>query len=111
MFHSLISCTALFFQAFNQYVDGRSGEIRSREVNGRLVLEGALRIHWGVKGVIHLKENDDQRTVVTIRKRNSCRYSVGKSGVVSPNDSINGDSVIVYLLFSSYLHYISLVGF
>lgn len=25
--------------------------------------------------VIHLKENDDQRTVVTVRKRNSCRLS------------------------------------
>lgn len=29
-----------------------------------------------MQGVIHLKENDDQRTVVTIRKRNSCRMSV-----------------------------------
>lgn len=38
-------------------------------------MEGSLRIHWGVLGVIHLKENDDQRTVVTIRKRNSCRIS------------------------------------
>ncbi|XP_054258898.1 ras association domain-containing protein 2 [Macrosteles quadrilineatus] len=61
---------------FNQFYDGKSSEIRSREVNGRLVLEGALRIHWGVIGVIHLKEDDDQRTVVTIRKRNSCRSSV-----------------------------------
>lgn len=25
--------------------------------------------------MIHLKEDDDQRTVVTIRKRNSCRYN------------------------------------
>jgi hypothetical protein len=46
------------------------------QVNGRLVLEGALRIHWGVLGMIHLKEDDDQRTVVTIRKRNSCRSGV-----------------------------------
>ncbi|GLH16113.1 Putative regulatory protein mlp [Gryllus bimaculatus] len=46
------------------------------QVNGRLVLEGALRIHWGVIGMIHLKEDDDQRTVVTIRKRNSCRSEV-----------------------------------
>lgn len=38
-----------------------------------MILEGSLRIHWGVQGVIHLKENDDQRTVVTVRKRNSCR--------------------------------------
>lgn len=36
-------------------------------------MEGSLRIHWGVQGVIHLKENDDQRTVVTVRKRNSYR--------------------------------------
>lgn len=60
---------------YNQFYEGKSGEIRSREVNGRLILEGSLRIHWGVSGVIHLKENDDQRTVVTIRKRNSCRIS------------------------------------
>ncbi|XP_011351471.1 uncharacterized protein LOC105287557 isoform X1 [Ooceraea biroi] len=61
---------------FNQYYEGKSGGIRSREVNGRLILEGALRIYWGVRGVIHLKEDDDQRTVVTARNRNSCRHSV-----------------------------------
>jgi len=47
-----------------------------KQVNGRLILEGALRIYWGVRGVIHLKEDDDQRTVVTARNRNSCRHSV-----------------------------------
>ncbi|KAL1509016.1 hypothetical protein ABEB36_003823 [Hypothenemus hampei] len=62
-------------KVYNQFYEGKSGEIRCREVNGRFVLEGSLRIHWGVQGVIHLKENDDQRTVVTIRKRNSCRAS------------------------------------
>lgn len=58
---------------YNQFFEGKSGEIRCREVNGRFILEGSLRIHWGVHGVIHLKENDDQRTVVTVRKRNSYR--------------------------------------
>lgn len=48
--------------------------MRSREVNNRLILEGALRVYWGVQGVIHLKEDDDQRTFV-VRKRNSCRVS------------------------------------
>ncbi|XP_014208832.1 ras association domain-containing protein 4 [Copidosoma floridanum] len=62
-------------KVFNQYYEGKSGGIRSREVNGRLILEGALRIHWGVRGIIHLKEDDDQRTVVTARHRNSCRRS------------------------------------
>lgn len=60
---------------FNETSDSKGQEIRCREVNGRLVLEGALRVYWGIQGVIHLKEDDDQRTVVTIRKRNSCRYS------------------------------------
>lgn len=60
---------------YNQYFDNKSHEIRSREVNGRLILEGALRVYWGVQNMIHLKEDDDQRTVVTVRKRNSCRYS------------------------------------
>lgn len=63
------------FQVYNQFFEGKSGEVRSREVNGRLILEGSLRIYWGVQGVIHLKENDDQRTVVTVRKRNSYRLS------------------------------------
>uniref|UniRef100_A0AAR5PIN1 LIM zinc-binding domain-containing protein n=1 Tax=Dendroctonus ponderosae TaxID=77166 RepID=A0AAR5PIN1_DENPD len=62
-------------KVYNQFYEGKSGEIRSREVNGRFILEGSLRIHWGVQGVIHLKENDDQRTVVTVRNRNSCRVS------------------------------------
>ncbi|XP_076174558.1 ras association family member [Ptiloglossa arizonensis] len=66
-------------KVFNQYYEGKSGGFRSREVNGRLILEGALRIYWGVRGVIHLKEDDDQRTVVTARNRNSCRRSVSDS--------------------------------
>lgn len=61
-------------KTYNQFFDSKSLEVRSREVNGRVVLEGALRIYWGIQGVIHLKEEDDQRTVVTIRKRNSVRY-------------------------------------
>lgn len=60
---------------FNEQFENKSQEIKSREVNGRLVLEGALRVYWGVHGVIHLKEDDDQRTVITVRKRNSVRYS------------------------------------
>lgn len=67
---------------YNKYYEGRSGEIRSREVNyvlilchaielrfnilllqvnGRPILEGSLRIHWAVTDMIHLKEDDDQR--------------------------------------------------
>ncbi|XP_014262185.1 ras association domain-containing protein 4 [Cimex lectularius] len=88
-------------KVFNQYYDGKSGEIRCREVNGRLVLEGALRIYWGVSGVIHLKEDVDQRTVVTVRKRNSYRYSgvngfgpkaeSYENGSTTPNEQNNAE--------------------
>lgn len=73
---------------YNSNFDNRKHEIRSREVNGRFVLEGALRIYWGVQGMIHLKEDDDQRTVVTIRKRNSVRYS--NSTDLSSERSVSG---------------------
>ncbi|XP_018332384.1 ras association domain-containing protein 2 [Agrilus planipennis] len=81
---------------YNNFFDGKSGEIRSREVNNRLILEGSLRIHWGVHGVIHLKEDDDQRTVVTIRKRNSCRANSGSefdSGDETTCNDISLDSL------------------
>lgn len=66
--------SSLIFQIYNQFFNNKSMEIRSREVNNRLIFEGALRVYWGVQGVIHLKEDDDQRMWV-IRKRNSCRAS------------------------------------
>lgn len=58
---------------FNDYYDKKSQKIKSREANGRLVFEGPLRVYWGVAGIIHLKEDCDQRTVVLVRKRNSWR--------------------------------------
>jgi len=76
---------ALKLQVYNQFFDNKSLEIRSREVNNRLVLEGPLRVFWGVQGVIHLKEDDDQRTFI-VRKRNSCRTS--KAADVSLNQLI-----------------------
>ncbi|XP_032785262.1 ras association domain-containing protein 4 isoform X1 [Daphnia magna] len=50
-------------KSYNHYHDvhGGSGGVKSREVNGRLVLEGVLRLYWGVQSAIQLKEDDDQR--------------------------------------------------
>uniref|UniRef100_A0A034VHH7 Ras association domain-containing protein 2 n=1 Tax=Bactrocera dorsalis TaxID=27457 RepID=A0A034VHH7_BACDO len=73
-------------KVYNQFYDNKSMEIRSREVNNRLIMEGALRVSWGVHGVIHLKEDDDQRTLV-VRKRNSKRVS--KAADDSPSDKEN----------------------
>lgn len=81
---------------YNKFYDSKSMEVKAREVNGRLVLEGALRIYWGIQGVIHLKEDDDQRVVVTIRKRHSVRY---------PN------SVDIVSLFNTFGHMLELNTF
>lgn len=78
-------------KTYNQFFSNNSLEVKSREVNGRIVLEGALRIYWGIQGMIHLKEDDDQRTVVTIRKRNSVRYP--NSVDMIRNSQINADQV------------------
>lgn len=93
-------------KVYNQFFNNRSHEIRSREVNDRLVLEGALRVYWGVQGIIHLKEDDDQRTVITVRKRNSCRY-VSSSEVDSENVRLSlaqiGD--ILLIIFFCRVHF------
>jgi Ras association domain-containing protein 2/4 len=76
-----------FSRSYNMFYNNKSLEVKSREVNGRLILEGALRIYWGIQGVIHLKEDDDQRTVVTIRKRHSVRYPHSVDIVSTPRDN------------------------
>ncbi|KAL7731245.1 hypothetical protein ACLKA6_014429 [Drosophila palustris] len=79
-------------KVYNQFYDNKSLEIRSREVNNRLVLEGPLRVFWGVQGVIHLKEDDDQRTFI-VRKRNSCRTSKAADESCSDKENEASDSV------------------
>ncbi|EDV95049.1 serine-rich adhesin for platelets [Drosophila grimshawi] len=77
---------------YNQFYDNKSLEIRSREVNNRLILEGQLRVFWGVQGVIHLKEDDDQRTFI-VRKRNSCRTSKAADESCSDKENEASESV------------------
>ncbi|GIY12629.1 ras association domain-containing protein 2, partial [Caerostris extrusa] len=55
---------------YNNFFEGKAGIIQSRERNGRLILEGSLRIFWGVSNVIHLKEDHDDR--IPVRRRKSC---------------------------------------
>ncbi|CAM1298658.1 RASSF2 (predicted) [Pycnogonum litorale] len=76
------------FKIYNQYYEGKSGELKCRERNGRLILEGVLRIYWGVHNPIHLKEEHDAR--IPICKRNSCRASLAV--VSSPTSSDDDNS-------------------
>ncbi|XP_025405433.1 ras association domain-containing protein 4 [Sipha flava] len=74
---------------YNKYYEGRSGEIRSREVNGRPILEGSLRIHWAVTDMIHLKEDDDQRIKNRILRETDVPLMKLQSKYVT-NNSKNG---------------------
>ncbi|KAL1478484.1 hypothetical protein MTO96_016251 [Rhipicephalus appendiculatus] len=61
-------------KVYNQYYEGKSGIVQSRLRNGRLILEGSIRIYWGVNRVIRLKEDHDDRIPVR-RRRTSLRLS------------------------------------
>ncbi|XP_015917110.1 ras association domain-containing protein 2 [Parasteatoda tepidariorum] len=75
---------------YNSYFEGKSGTIQSRERNGRLILEGSLRIFWGVNNVIHLKEDHDDR--IPVRRRNSCQFmSEQAPRITSNNKSLTDD--------------------
>uniref|UniRef100_T1IQK5 LIM zinc-binding domain-containing protein n=1 Tax=Strigamia maritima TaxID=126957 RepID=T1IQK5_STRMM len=75
---------------YNQFYEGKSQELKARERNGKLILEGVLRIYWGVNNLIHLKEDDDQRTHIQVRKRNSYRQAINNGYIESPDsDSAN----------------------
>ena len=69
-------------KSYNHYHDvhGGSGGIKSREVNGRLVLEGVLRLYWGVQSAIQLKEDDDQRLPSNIAEDKIQRKVSSSSG-------------------------------
>lgn len=69
-------------KAYNQFYEGKPGEIRSREVNGRMILEGVLKIYWGVHNVIHLKEEDDQRTIA-LRRRSTASIPSSSASAAS----------------------------
>ena len=43
----------------------------SREVNGRLVLEGVLTIYWGTETTVRLAETVDNRVIARQRKTQS----------------------------------------
>ena len=47
----------------------------SREVNGRLILEGIIKVYWGTEASVRLKEFDDTRLSNNTRQKKT--MSVG----------------------------------
>lgn len=68
---------------YNQYYEGKSNVIHYRERNGKLILEGSLRIYWDVSNVIQLKEDNDERVFVKKRRSKRDRKSIIKTEVLS----------------------------
>ena len=44
----------LKIRQYNAFLHGRLGELTSRDLNGRIVFEGVMRIYWGLKKPIKL---------------------------------------------------------
>ena len=51
------------YNVYHGEKDGARLGITHREVNGRLVMEGVLRVYWGVDHSIRLREYDDKRVI------------------------------------------------
>ena len=52
-------------------------QISWREVNGRLVLEGIIKVYWGTEASVRLKEWDDARVISRGSARSRKVMSVG----------------------------------
>ena len=80
LFHLVVRRSQLetTLKTFNNYqeVHGGSGGVKSREVNGRLILEGVLKLYWGIHSSIQLKEDDDQRLPCSTSTLKSQRKTV-----------------------------------
>ncbi|XP_054168005.1 ras association domain-containing protein 2-like [Oppia nitens] len=66
---------------YNQYFDGKGNNIQYRERNGKLILEGSVRIYWDVSNVIQLKEDNDDRVFIRRQSYYNTRKSSAKSSL------------------------------
>jgi len=71
----------------------RLKKIKKIEVNGRFVLEGVLRIYWGVQRSIRVKEFEDKRVIAK-----------GRPVSVAVDDSYHSDVVLRRKVKSFDLH-------
>jgi len=71
----------------NYYNKVTKNQISSREVNGRFVLEGIIKVYWGTEASVRLKEFDDTR-VININNRNRKAISVGPDFIHSADLNI-----------------------
>ncbi|KAI1303700.1 Ras association domain-containing protein 6 [Halotydeus destructor] len=78
---------------YNRYYEDKqqSSIIDCRERNGKLILEGQLRVYWDISNKLILKEDDDNRLSVS-RRRSTIRRSRAQSDDLSDDDQDGGPS-------------------
>jgi len=88
------------------YADHAKSQLAAREVNGRLILEGIIKVYWGTEASVRLKEFDDTRLSNSARQQKT--MSVGPDfmapvdllGIASESedneDETDGESSIPY---------------
>ena len=64
-------------------------QISSREVNGRLVLEGIIKVYWGTEASVRLKEWDDARVISRSSARSRKVMSVGPNFASTAGQGLN----------------------
>lgn len=82
------------------YVNSPRCGLVSREVNSRLVLEGVLKVYWGVDSSIRLKEFDDNRPFTKDRDRKALSLGYQYEDIVFGNDDNSDDESFTSLPFT-----------
>jgi len=78
---------------YNRYYENTpKNQISSREVNGRHVLEGIIKIYWGTEGSIRLKQSDDTRLISRHRKALSMGHQFEEIKVVEDGNNGSDDA-------------------
>jgi len=78
---------------YNRYYGNTpKNQISSREVNGRHVLEGIIKIYWGTEGSIRLKQSDDTRVISRHRKAFSVGYQFEEIKIVDDGNIGSDDA-------------------
>ncbi|XP_024861001.1 ras association domain-containing protein 4a isoform X1 [Kryptolebias marmoratus] len=76
-------------RTYNCYHEGKNFQLRTREEDGELILEGLLNIYWGLRRPIRLQMFDDNER---FRLNRNAKSLAKQSSEESNNNSPSGDS-------------------
>uniref|UniRef100_A0A4W3I160 Ras association domain family member 4a n=1 Tax=Callorhinchus milii TaxID=7868 RepID=A0A4W3I160_CALMI len=63
IFYEFRSELLMFLKTYNCYQEGKSFQLRQREEDGELIIEGLLNISWGLRRPIRLQMQDDNERI------------------------------------------------